>query len=216
VKGHCEIAAQLIAHGADVNSRDNNGSTALDEALRYRHGPVVSLLLEKSNTAAGRNQVLRQLWDAVMRGQTDMVTLLLEKGADANAVTPNGSTLLHDAALKGNRDIVAALLASGAKVNCKNAAGGTALHDAALAGSRPVALLLLERGADMNAIDTETGATPLHYAASWGRSEVLTVLIEHGAELNIKNRAGQTPLRAAVVNEQKETAQLLRRRGAKE
>ncbi len=216
VKGHCEIAALLIAHGADVTARDNNGSTALDEALRYRHGPVVSLLLEKSKLATGQAPVLRQLLDAVMRGQTDMVTLLLEKGAGANAVTPNGSTLLHDAALKGYRDIVAALLAGGAKVNSRNAAGGTALHDAALAGSQPVVTLLLERGADVNAIDVETGATPLHHAASWGRTEVLTVLMDHGAELNLKNKAGQTPLRAALVNEQKETAGLLRRRGAKE
>jgi ankyrin repeat protein len=76
--------------------------------------------------------------------------------------------------------------------------------------------LLLDRGADINARDNDTLATPLHHAASWGRTEVLKLLIDRGADLNLKNKAGQTPLRSAVANEQKETAQLLRQRGAKE
>jgi ankyrin repeat protein len=79
-----------------------------------------------------------------------------------------------------------------------------------------VVVLLLDKGADINAQDLEKGATPLHHAASWGRTEVLSILIARGADLNLKNKAGQTPLRAAVTNEQKETAELLRRRGARE
>jgi ankyrin repeat protein len=111
--------------------------------------------------------------------------------------------------------MVADLLAHGAQVTSRNAAGSTALHDAALAGSRPVVELLLNKGADVNARETETGSTPLHHAASWGRIEVVEVLVKLGADLNIKNRAGETALQAAIKNEQKETADLLRKRGAK-
>ena len=74
----------LLDKGADPSIKDNSGSTALDEALRYRQGKVVSLLMEKTGASAG-NIAVRQLQDAVLRGQSDMVILLLDRGADANS-----------------------------------------------------------------------------------------------------------------------------------
>ena len=112
--------------------------------------------------------------------------------------------------MKGNREIVELLLNHGASPAAVNAAGATPLHDAALGGSKPVVELLLDKGADVNAVDRETGATPLHNAASWGRTEAIAILLAHGADSSLKNRAGLTPLRAAVQNNQPEAAALLK------
>jgi ankyrin repeat protein len=76
--------------------------------------------------------------------------------------------------------------------------------------------LLLDKGAALNGLDTESGATPLHVAASWGRTEVVALLLARGADANIRNRAGVSPLRAAIANGHKETGDLLRHHGAKQ
>jgi cytohesin len=209
-KGHLDVVQVLLANGADPAIRDNSNATALDEALRYRHIAVVSLLMDKSGASSGE-AAQRQLQDAVMRGQIDMVSLLLQRGADPNLRTASGSTLLHDAALKGYRDIAERLLASGARVNERNSSGATPLHDAALGGFRNIVELLIAKGADMEAKDSDTGATPLHRAASWGRVEALAALLAAGANPGAANKSGVSPLQAAIDNGQTEAADLLRR-----
>jgi cytohesin len=210
VKGHVEVVQVLLRHGADPAATDKAGATPLDEALRYRQSKVVGLLMDKTGGFSGAS-AMRQLQDAVLRGQVEMVALLLEKGADPNSPTPNGGTLLHDAALKGHREIVELLLRSGARVNALNGAGGTALHDAALGGFRPVVELLIGKGADLEIRERETGATALHQAASWGRTEAVEALLAAGADPNAPNKTGITCLQAAVANGQTEAAALLRR-----
>ncbi|RHN81860.1 putative ankyrin repeat-containing domain-containing protein [Medicago truncatula] len=44
-KGHNEIVALLLENGADVNSRNYSGQTALMQACRYGHWEVVQTLL---------------------------------------------------------------------------------------------------------------------------------------------------------------------------
>ena len=89
-KGHLEVVQVLLASGADPAARDNSTATALDEALRYRHSAVVSLLMDKSGASSGEVGP-KQLQDAVMRGQSDMVALLLKKGADPNQPSAGGA-----------------------------------------------------------------------------------------------------------------------------
>ena len=62
------------------------------------------------------------------RNPVDAVNLLLEAGANPNAVTPKGDSALHLAAFDGKLDIVRALAAGGADLHLKDAAGKTALE----------------------------------------------------------------------------------------
>ena len=208
IKGHDDTVQVLIAAGADLNARDGGGWTPLDCALHYQQSKVAETLLDRGAKAGGESGP-NALHEAVMRGQTDVVQLLLKRIQDVNALRYNGSTLLHDAALKNRREIAEILIAKGADVNARNSIGSTPLHDAALAGSLDVAAVLIAHGANVNAQDTESGATPLHNAASWGRLEVVRLLLDKGADRTIKNKEGRTPADLASLNTQTAVVDLL-------
>jgi ankyrin repeat protein len=131
--------------------------------------------------------------------------MLLERGID-----PNPGFLLHDAALKGFGEMAKLLVAHGAKIDAVNKNGSTPLHDAALAGHAHMIEILAASGADVNAREAESGATPIHHAASWGRTAAVRALLAARADPSIPNKAGQTPLAAAIANEHPETAAVLK------
>ena len=62
------------------------------------------------------------------RDPANAVKLLLEAGANPNAVSPKGDTALHIAAHDGKLGPLRELVAGGADVSARNAAGQTALQ----------------------------------------------------------------------------------------
>jgi ankyrin repeat protein len=147
------------------------------------------------------------LHDAAGAWVVPFVELLLELGADPNAVDTAGHAPLYHA---GNRfvkpsardaeaggQVVAALARAGADVN---AAGGakrcTALHMAARRGNLKVAEALLDRGADLEARDS-LGETPLRRAVNCSQPALARLLVSRGAGVHSRDRRGLTPLQAA-------------------
>jgi ankyrin repeat protein len=119
---------------------------------------------------------------------------------------------IHEAAKEGNIEAVKQHLAAGANVNAKDTNGWTPLHLAALNGQKETTEILIAEGADVNAGDK---ITPLHYAAQYGEKEIVELLISKGADVNAENYEGKTPLDRAIEYNQPETADLLRKHGAK-
>ncbi|NBU62756.1 MAG: ankyrin repeat domain-containing protein [Chlamydiae bacterium] len=75
----------LINNGAQVNSKDPGGRTALWSAVAYGKKESVSLLLENgAQVNAKDNSGRTALWQAISNGNKEMVRLLLENGADPN------------------------------------------------------------------------------------------------------------------------------------
>ena len=70
-------------------------------------------------------------------------------------------------------------------------------------------------GTDVNAKEKYTGYTPLHYAAVGGRTEIAELLITAGADVNARDAHDFTPLVFAIHFKHSETADLLRKHGAK-
>ncbi len=205
IKGFANLIRPLVAAGGHPTAQDRFGLSPLDLALDYKNENVVAALLgldiqsEAMEKAAGS-----AMEHAVLRGQTEIVKLLIQGGLPVNRHTPEGSTYLSDAALKGKKEVVQLLLAHGANVNAENQTGGTPLHDAALGGNPEVIRLLLDWGASIDARDKESNATPLMMAASLGRSGAVAILLQFGANASLRDRFGRTALdRARQGNDQK-------------
>ena len=173
-------------------ARDTNGVSALMTALYYRKPDMVKLLrglipeLDIFEAAAlGEVQLLKQLLEggtdvaarssdgftplhlAAFFNQPEVVSLLLDKGAEVNAVADNPSRVcpLHSAAACGAVEIVKQLLESGADANAAQHGGWTALQSAAKHGNQDMVDLLLQHGADPEQA-ADDGQTAISMAAN--------------------------------------------------
>jgi hypothetical protein len=79
---------------------------------------------------------------AAQLGQNDVVRLLLDKGADVNAVTPSGWNSLMGAARRGHLEVVRTLLANGADAAHADYRNHTAADLARIGGYPEVVALL--------------------------------------------------------------------------
>jgi ankyrin repeat protein len=93
--------------------------------------------------------------------QPEATRLLVERGADLEAVSPTFGdvTPLHSACASGERESARILLEAGADPNVRQQGGFTPLHAAAQNGDEELARLLLDRGADPEAA-TDDGRKP--------------------------------------------------------
>ena len=121
-------------------------------------------------------------------GNVNIVTLLLEKGADANAkveVTQPTNKLYTPvlaASMHGDADSLKRLLERGGKVNTQGGDfGRSPLLVAAATGSASTIQLLLAAGADVNSQDA-LGNSPLQWARRRGETSVAGLLEKAGTE----------------------------------
>lgn len=128
---------------------------------------------------------------------TDMITLLIDKGAEVDARDDRGFTPLRFAAGSSNNpEVLRTLIRAGANVNATSRNGGTPLFSAAATNENPeIFTVLINAGANVN-VQNPYGSTPLSMAAQFTKNpEIITVLINAGAKLNTRlARSGDTPL----------------------
>ena len=117
---------------------------------------------------------------AAIRGDLEMVSLLLDHGADPCLIDGEGDTPLHSAALGGNVEVVRFLLSHGAvsTLNAVDKFGYTPLHDAAFRGWVEVTRLLLDQPSLTTAshVASKNGFTPLDAALSKGHFVVAEII----------------------------------------
>ena len=150
------------------------------------------------------NEKYQALHVACSEGHLDVVTRLVEAGADVHSVGKEGLTPLSLAAFSGNRDLVNYLMSRGAEIDICVAAqlgdfdkvkqfvdnDAEAVHTRGPEGARPlhyaataeIAELLIQRGADVNAIDDYHRRGALNWQAR--NPEVVKVLREHDASID--------------------------------
>ncbi|EKJ76554.1 hypothetical protein FPSE_03314 [Fusarium pseudograminearum CS3096] len=119
------------------------------------------------------------LYLAACCNSSQVVQILIDRGADVAATNRKGFTPLHVAR---NADIARILIQSGAVVDARANDGRTPLHLAADSDILEVIDILLDMGATVDARD-EMDFTPLHSACGSGCQEAARRLIANGASL---------------------------------
>ncbi|XP_019637301.1 PREDICTED: uncharacterized protein LOC109479753, partial [Branchiostoma belcheri] len=90
---------------------------------------------------------------ASKNGQTGVVKLLIQHGADLTVRSKGDRTALHVASGNGQAEVVKLLIQHGADVEARDEGDRTALHVASRNGQAGVVKLLIQHGADVEARD---------------------------------------------------------------
>ncbi len=158
-QGNIAKVQQEIADGVDINSPDEDESrTPLMFAVSSPHATI------------------------------DMVRLLLENGADINAVEPYQNTVLGLAVQSGNLQKIQFLLDAGADINYQKSYGYDVLIDAMYGRDitkdenlLAIIDLLIKRGAKVNGV-SYCGESALRRASHTGRFDAVKILLAAGAD----------------------------------
>lgn len=149
-KGNLVAAREALAKGADVNARNDDGTTILMIAVAKGHKDIAKLLVSKgADVNAKKERVdkgMTALMYACLKGDFNTVSLLIIKKADVNAAA-DGLTPLMCAAGTGHKKIVELLIIKGADVNARLDDGRTALALAKENKHTQVVRLLKRHGA---------------------------------------------------------------------
>jgi RNA polymerase sigma factor (sigma-70 family) len=209
------VKALLHADPRLLAARDPMGNTALIAAVNSGHQALADLLfdagvepglhesaaigdVERVTTALEQDpgqldayspEGFTPLALAAHFGHTEVMQVLIDRGADLNRVATHrlAVTPLH-AALFG-RQVAAALLLIERGADVTPARGGAGLKRA--------------------------GWTALHYAAGLGFGTLVLPLLERHADLSRRDDEGKTPLEVAIDANHLDIADILRSRGAK-
>lgn len=201
-KGHSSIASILIGSPIRrVGDASGEGLEALfQRAIEGRHTSWMKLLLSGErdvNLALCNGSTPLEL--AVTQGDAEVVKVLLNHNADANAnpSKENDPRVLQIAVEKGYTKIVRELLGSGADVHAW-VGSGPLLLTAVDSSYVEIVELLLGGGANVNA--GQNGRTPLQTAAKRGHFDLVKLLLDNNGEVNSppSERNGLTALQGAA------------------
>lgn len=146
-ENNLDLVRFLLDNRANAQRRNSHGDTALMLAALLGHEEIVKLMLERkvdpSLPAPGWNA----LHYAAFENRARILTMLLNAGADINALAPNGSTALMLAAKRGHLDAARVLVNRHAELNHIDRDEGTALDMAKKAGHVEIINLLRRVGA---------------------------------------------------------------------
>nr|XP_017203344.1 protein phosphatase 1 regulatory subunit 12B isoform X9 [Oryctolagus cuniculus] len=222
--GDTDEVKKLLARGADINTVNVDGLTALHQACIDENLDMVKFLVEnRANVNQQDNEGWTPLHAAASCGYLNIAEYFINHGASVGVVNSEGEVpsdlaeepamkdLLLEQVKKQGVDLEQSRkeeeqqmlqdarqwLNSGKIEDVRQArSGATALHVAAAKGYAEVLRLLIQAGCELNVQDYD-GWTPLHAAAHWGVKEACSILAEALCDMDIRNKLGQTPFDVA-------------------
>ena len=222
-EGHTEVAALLIEYGAELEARTI--FVPPDTTRGFEGSPPRDRLQNEVGAIQHASGELTPLHFAARDGYLETAELLLDEGADINAVVADGKNALGLAIFNGHYALASMLIDRGIDVNTADARGFTPLFWAVdrrnmetapnfpwVVTEDPLPLIrqLLDAGADPNQLVNDTPrarmrggsprivfATAIMRAAFSGDLELTRLLLEYGADPHIKSSDNETTLGAA-------------------
>lgn len=183
---HGEIVHLLLQQEFYISRSSLNYQRAIVFASMRGDADILKTLIRSVNFDPLPEEFPQELWDHTLRfaaykGQTKIISLLLEKGADVNRMNfddmnPGYCTPLGLAALNGQHEAILFLLQMGADIN----RGGThPIVMAAVRGYARTVELLLDLGTEVPPFQP----TFLEIAARNREDEIFRVYLERGLHL---------------------------------
>jgi len=225
-RGNTQIVEKLLGGGADAHLRDKGGQTPIDCAIRQKH-PQVAALIQRSALSSREamflaaskgdlNAVQKALAKgispnstdkdgnlisgvAVRNGHPEVVILLLNSGADIDALDKHDWSALGVAAHAGHIEIVKLLVSNGANLHLRNGQRGTALAIAISQGHRQVSLALQLHRAKYEGATPDTRIEQLIVAANGCDLRQIHFLLSQGVNPNSHSTKGFTALELASM-----------------
>ncbi|XP_029418036.1 protein phosphatase 1 regulatory subunit 12B isoform X2 [Nannospalax galili] len=222
--GDTDEVKKLLARGADINTVNVDGLTALHQACIDENLDMVKFLVEnRANVNQQDNEGWTPLHAAASCGYLNIAEFFINHGASVGIVNSEGEVpsdlaeepamkdLLLEQVKKQGVDLEQSRkeeeqqmlqdarqwLNSGKIEDARQPrSGATALHVAAAKGYSEVLRLLIQAGYELNVQDHD-GWTPLHAAAHWGVKEACSILAEALCDMDMRNKLGQTPFDVA-------------------
>jgi ankyrin repeat protein len=144
-EGHRDVVGALVRRKANANKRNQYGDSALMLASLRGDREIARMLIE-----LGGAEVKHSGWApihyAAFYDKPEMIRYLIAKGADKDALAPNGYTPLMLSARSGHTDAARALLQEDVDINLRNPDGQTALKIARQRKHGEVAELIVRAG----------------------------------------------------------------------
>lgn len=186
-----EMVKVLVQAGAVARLTVDERSRILWTAFRHGGEDMLLLLIEMgvcehtpADTRWSTNPPLRH---AVSRGMVNLVSLMVEKGADPNLRNSKGDTVLTATVKAGNHRMVLALLGDGTNPET---------------WTRPSEVLAGESSkGHMHCIDEmdNFGQTPLYLATTHGMEDIVRILLARGSRaIHTAGHVGMTPIEFAT------------------
>ncbi|MBO4350038.1 MAG: ankyrin repeat domain-containing protein, partial [Proteobacteria bacterium] len=215
-----DVAKVMIEYGADVNQADNEGLTAMHRAVCIEAYQRLIEAGANPNVASTGDYDEDEWCGEWPCGTTPLMLTrdymsakyLIEHGADINAKTRKGYSVLMYLLWEYELGPAIAVVNAGAELNVTAQNGNNPLHlicgsfKSLLAEPRhyrkfitKLVRQLLEAGCDLNAVNAD-GETPLHCA---GSGYAIHELIKAGADIHIRDNDGNTPLHHAAMHNEK-------------
>jgi ankyrin repeat protein len=183
---------------AYLTSRDYVASTPLLNAVVFNEVDLVRFMIQHG---ADPDPIVDDGYTSLLTAvesddpaSIQILSLLIEAGADIHRTGTNGWTPLHMAAARGHVEKARLLIAAGASVNHRKEidASETPLIEAASQGRGGMVRLLLEQGADPTLRDTINERTPLEIAEH-SRKGADPAVLEHIKSMDY------TPIHADIL-----------------
>ena len=213
IGGDLQAVERLLQEGAAIDALNENGQTALLQAIYHDQWPAAELLVERGASLKVKSGAWPLICLIADEKQPRLVRMMLERGEDPNTHV-KGFSLLHNAADEGDVETLKVLLAQpGIEVNppateYENSPLACAAAENLLEAMR----LLIDHGADLHGEGTPW--PPLVNAIDQQQIEAVKLLLEAGADPNRAATNGWIALTAAVDKGNMELVNLLLEKGA--
>jgi hypothetical protein len=201
--GYVTVVARLLDQGADPQLANEEGRTALMEAVEHRHLPIVKELLNRTVNPDQENLNKALILAAEYDDSKKIMEALLERGADPNWDW-DGSMAMTRVARNGNLELLRLLINYGGIVD------ETVIDDAHESHGEEI-IEFIQNYPKWQ--DLDPGVTQLMYLASVGIPPLIEKHLEqiknHPRKITLLNQqdlAGFTALHYATLGEDKGSA----------